>query len=156
MRTANAEDVEKERGMMSPEEAAAVLNSNQRAQEGSKTLFAAMKDAGLVAVYGASDDLMEFRGAIYEELGAVNGCTAYFDERGLLENECQEDDCPYWEKVKGTARTIEAVWGADNGISWTYKTDIPHATFNILEDGEVYCQGIVFRLSDAIRKVPIT
>jgi hypothetical protein len=46
-----------------------------------------------------------------------------------------------------TARKIEAVW-AEDGYSWTYRTDIPHATFEITEDGEPYCRGIVFALAD--------
>jgi hypothetical protein len=39
------------------------------------------------------------------------------------------------------------VWGKDD-TSWSYETDIPHATFDVLEDGEVYCRGIVFALAD--------
>jgi hypothetical protein len=45
--------------------------------------------------------------------------------------------------AKGLCKTIEAIWGKD-GYSWTYKTDIPHATFDIFEDGEKFCRGIVF------------
>jgi hypothetical protein len=38
---------------------------------------------------------------------------------------------------------IDAVW-CEGEYSWTYKTNIPHATFDIWEDGEKYCKGIVF------------
>ena len=41
----------------------------------------------------------------------------------------------------------EAVWGA-GGVSWTFETDIPHETFNIYENGELFCVGIVFRMED--------
>lgn len=47
----------------------------------------------------------------------------------------------------GHAKQIEAIWGKD-GISWQYKTDIPHATFNVMEDDEVYCIGIVFDIKE--------
>ena len=33
-------------------------------------------------------------------------------------------------------------------IAWTYRTDIPHETFMIYEDGEPYCRGIVFNIDD--------
>lgn len=32
--------------------------------------------------------------------------------------------------------------------SWTYKTDIPCERFNIWEDGELYCVGLVFSIED--------
>lgn len=40
------------------------------------------KDNGIVIVYGASDDLMEFEGAIYDEGGCFDGGTVYFDCTG--------------------------------------------------------------------------
>ena len=42
---------------------------------------------------------------------------------------------------------MKAVWG-EEGYSWTYETAIPHATFEILEDEEKYCRGIVFDIKD--------
>ena len=52
------------------------------------------KEAGLVIVFGASDDLMEFRGAIYDEVGACDGGTALIDKEGLLpeRNQIDNDD----------------------------------------------------------------
>ncbi|MCK4121382.1 hypothetical protein HFK83_03220 [Ralstonia pseudosolanacearum] len=117
----------------------------------SKELAKAAKESGLVIVYGASDDLMEFAGAVDDELGAYDGTTAHLDAKGLLKNDCENDECPHFEKLKGSAATIEACWcatldGAE--YSWSYKTAIPHETFEIVEDGEPYCRGIVFALSD--------
>ena len=136
---------------MTPEEAAAELNGNQYTREVTKELRKLMKDAGLVAVYGASDDLMEFDGAIHDEVGAWEGATVYVNENGLVQNKCDEgDDCPNWRQ---TGCTIEALWCPEDvqgSPSWAYKTSIPHATFDIMEDDELYCKGIVFRLSDAV------
>lgn len=132
---------------MLPSEAAARLDGNEYCKEGSKELFQAMKAAGLVAVFGASDDLMEFRGAIYDEEGCCNGGTTYLTAAGKLQNDCENDDCPHFEKLKKTAATIEAVWDS-GGFSWRYQTAIPHAKFIIKEDGENYCEGIVFALAD--------
>lgn len=131
--------------------AADALNRNQYGEEGSDELFREMKESGLVAVFGASDDLMEFRGAIYDEIGSFDGGTAYFDANGLLQNECDNDDCPHFERLKKQAKTIEARWcpeGGD-GVSWDYVTSIPHAIFDIVEDEEIYCRGIVFQLANA-------
>ena len=81
------------------------------------------KELGFVVVFGYSDDNAEFRGAIYDEIGCYNGGRVY--EQGSL--------------------YIDAVWcGGD--YCWTYNTNIPHAVFDIYEDGEKYCEGIVFQL----------
>ncbi len=112
----------------------------------------AAKAAGLVVVYGASDDLMEFEGAIRDEFDCYNGGIALVDGQGLLDRDRieEDDDEGVAEFVarKKAARKIEALWCAEPGYSWTYRTDIPHATFEVVEDGEPYCRGIVFALAD--------
>ncbi len=124
------------------------LDGVEYGKEEDEELFAEMKELGLVAVFGASDDLMEFRGAIYDEIDAWEGATAYITPDGLLENECENDGCPYHSKLIKQAVTIEGRWNHEENISWDYKTEIPHAVFNIMEGKEVYCKGIVFCLSD--------
>jgi hypothetical protein len=129
------------------EAAAAKLNGNQYGKEGSKDLFEAMDTAGLVAVFGASDDLMELRGAINDEVGCYNGGTAYLTPDGLLQNDCENEECPHFIKLKEKAATVTAKWD-DGGFSWRYETEIPHVKFTIKEDDENYCEGIVFALAD--------
>jgi len=136
---------------MTPIDAASRLNGNEYREEGSRELFAEMKKAGLVAVYGASDDIMVFNGAIDDEVGCYNGGTAFLTSDGLLVNECEDSDCPYFLKLKQKAATIVAIW-AEDPFSWTYKTSIPHETFIIKEDGEDFCRGIVFALADVVSK----
>ncbi len=133
---------------MTKEKFAALLNGREYRSEITKDEAAQAKAAGLVVVYGASDDLMEFDGAISDETGCYGGDTAYISADGLLTNDCSDDDCPHFEKIKGAAATIEALWCDEPDYSWTYKTDIPHATFEVVEDGEPYCRGIVFALAD--------
>ena len=135
---------------MNKNEACTLLNGMEYGEEIATEIQQCLKGSGLVAVFGASDDLMEFRGAIYDEVGCYDGGTAYLTKDGLLINKCDEDDCPYFEQIKKQVMTIEALWNNENepAIAWTYKTDIPHSTFEIMEDGEVYCRGIVFSLSD--------
>jgi len=106
------------------------------------------KENGLVVVFGASDDLVEFRGAIDDEIGAWEGTDIFLDEKGIVKNECEEEHCPYFEeKLKSKAVKLEAIWGQDN-YSWTFKTNIPHSTFEVMEGTDKYCKGIVFRLND--------
>lgn len=104
-------------------------------------VWKAAKDSGLVIVTGASDDLMEFEGVIEDEGGCFDGGKVYFDRNGVSQD--------------GTERVnvIEAVWceGTNsNGVlaTWTYKTDIPHESFEIWDCGELYCVGIVFSIED--------
>lgn len=132
---------------MTPQEAAMKLNGRQYRDEITKEMAADLKAAGLVAVYGASDDLMEFDGAIRDEIGAYQGAVAYLTKDGLLVNECDDENCPHFARLKAKAATIEAKWDT-GGYSWRYFTDIPHAAFLIKEDDEPYCEGIVFALAD--------
>ena len=131
--------------MITKEEAAASLNGSEYRNEGSRELFAQMKAAGLVAVFGASDDLAEMRGAIEDEVGAS---PFKVTPRGLLQSECEEgEECPYFRKMANTAAEIRPLFD-EEGYAFVYKTDIPHATFEVTDTGEPYCRGIVFALAD--------
>jgi hypothetical protein len=130
-------------------ELAALLNGREYCREITKAEREQAKADGLVVVFGASDDLMEFRGAIADELGAYDGMTAYLTSEGLLQNDCENDECPHFQKLKAKVATIEALWCAEEGYSWTFKTPIRHETFEIVADGAPYCRGIVFALTDA-------
>ena len=132
---------------MTVNELAEKLNGNEYDNEIPKELEQEAKENNLVVVFGASDDLMEFRGAIYDEIDANENVEAFITSKGLLRNECDNDECPYFEFEKTMTKIIEAIWDTD-GYSWIYETDIPHSTFDILEDGEKYCRGIVFNLND--------
>lgn len=107
------------------------------------------KENGLVVVFGYSDDYTEFRGAIYDELGSGKH---EFTKAGVFKH---EDDVEVLEKYDNpvTFNKIKAVWNPkdDTGkafASWAYETDIPHATFDILDEGMLYCRGIVFSIND--------
>lgn len=97
------------------------------------------KKNGIVIVSGASDDLCELEGAIREEFGCYDGGTAYISEEGLIYLEKRADiPCKY----------ITAKWceDGDDGFTWTYETDIPHADFEMFDEDEKYCRGFVFYL----------
>ncbi len=130
-------------------EAAAQLNGCEYREEGTRDIFAAMKDARLVAVFGASDDLLEFRGAVYDEMDAIEDATAYFIGDGLMLNACEDDGCPYFAKMLKRAAEVKAEWRPDgfDGL-WLITTALPHAQFDVMDDGELYCRGLVFSLAD--------
>lgn len=105
------------------------------------------KGLGFVVVFGYSDDNTEFSGAIDEEIGSFEEKTIYLDEKGIFED-CA-NGCRYSRDAKEKCKTIEAVWNdGEDGPAWSYKTDIPHETFEIMEDGEAWCRGIVFEVKN--------
>jgi hypothetical protein len=131
---------------MDVKQAAAELDGRQYRDECSSDLHRRMKAAGIVAVFGGSDDLIYFAGAANDECGARNGSEYFFTADGLLENECC-DDCRYFARIEAEAVVVRAVWN-DSGFSWRYQTEIPHEKFVIMEDDDKYCEGIVFALKD--------
>lgn len=120
------------------------------------------EEHGLVIVYGASDDLMEFSGAIHEEGNCFNGGDVYFTKKGtiidaeeLQEIQEQLEEMDFEIDLFKNLNKITAVWDEDVitdkvkvRTSWQYKTDIPHQTFDMFEDDEMYCRGIVFSITD--------
>ena len=113
------------------------------------------KDNRLVVVHGASDDLIEFDGAWYDEAGAPG--KVYLDENGPAPYiDC---DCEWSQAAKDAQKLlpfIESKW-CDGQVPWTYETEIPHAEFRVLESNydeddiencDIYCIGIVFSLDD--------
>lgn len=145
---------------MTPQEAALALDGVEYVhplEAKIKAMRPDLESSGLVVCYGASDDLLEFCGAIDDEVGAWEGTTVHVDSLGLLKSECREGaDCPYFQKTLENAATITAVWGPE-GIegdpSWLVKTAIPHEQFKIMEDGAVFGIGIVFRAADVVPTV---
>lgn len=120
---------------------------------------------GFVVVYGSSDDNAELIWAAEtnesgvkhiqeDELPCYEGGTFYFD-RELIRflNEDREDFFEFDEEdesitKKSCINSIDALWIGNENCSWAYSTSIPHAVFNIMEDGRCYCRGIVFNMKD--------
>lgn len=136
---------------MTKESLAAELNGREYGDEMTEAEELEAKRAGLVVVFGYSDDNTEFRGAINDELGCYNGGEFKVDQKGVLPEREQIDDDEVLKdyfKREENAVTIEALWCKEKHYSWTYKTSVTHATFDIMEDGGKYCRGIVINLKD--------
>lgn len=129
-----------------PEGFAAEFNGRDYGSEIHPSEELALKAAGMVAVFGYSDDCTEFRGAIRDEVGlgelrvTAKGKILTDDEIEAVESLVADGTINM-----PTMSVIRARHGNDGHA---YKTSIPHATFDIIEDGELFCRGIVFRLAD--------
>jgi hypothetical protein len=135
--------------VMNAKELAQIINGRSYTNELTKEEESIAKAAGLVVAFGGSDDLLELRGAVSEEVGAWQGQTVRFTKAGLLVNDCDNDECPHFEKLKAAATPLEIVWHDEGGgPCWTFKTAIPHATFELSDDNEPFCRGVVFALAD--------
>lgn len=111
---------------MTPNEFVKLYMQNcQYRKELSLMAAAIAEENGLVVVFGASDDLCEIRGAEDDEIDCFDGGEATIAGAKVKINWCKD------------------------GYSWTYDTDVPHECFDVYDtDGEKYCRGIVFSISD--------
>jgi hypothetical protein len=110
---------------------------------------------GAVIVYGYSDDGVGVEGAADDQGGAYGGNTLWLDREGFLPiNEdltLQDDEPATVEQCRkivqrfDSAVKLKAIW-ADSGIAWRYEVGVEHRNFEIIEDGEVWCEGVVFLL----------
>ena len=108
-----------------------------------KWLWKEAKEKGIVVVFGYSDDNIEFRGAIEDEVGCFDG------RRVQVPGTDKYIDAIFCGILDGIRVLDPFEYMADNGgmLTWVYRTDIPHETFSMYEDGEPYCRGIVFHLA---------
>lgn len=141
---------------MTKEELAALLNGREYGDEITPVECAKASAAGLVVVFGYSDDNVELRGAMEDEVGMYDG--------GRLSITSEAEIVPSWESIdhddEDAAREYFRVTAlplkyidcefspSDEELTWRYTTDIPHATFDVMEDGDKYCRGIVFSVAD--------
>lgn len=129
---------------------AAILNGRQYGSEITDEEQRAAADAGLVVVFGYSDDNVELRGAIDAEVSAYNGTIVRLDGADVLENDCENEACPHFERASARAPFFRALWDAPGAkAAWTFDVRWPHSTFTVLEDGEPFCVGVVFALAAA-------
>lgn len=126
-----------------------MISGNEIGSEVSEEARLFAKENGIVILYGASDDLAILEGAIRDEIGSLyNGGEIAFVNKEVFSKECENDECPHESRIYDSAFKIEAEWSKKKGVSWTYSTNIPHEKFEVKEDGEIFCEGIVFFKKD--------
>ena len=136
---------------MTKEEFALPLNGREIGNEINADECAMAKQYGLVVIYGASDDLIELRGAIHDEVGMYDGGVLYIHAGGVSENGDNEECKRCRERMREDqkkAAAIKCEWGKEP-FSWHIEpAKIPFAPFEITEDGEKFCRGIVISIAD--------
>jgi hypothetical protein len=124
---------------LTPQEFALKLDGREYGSEITREEHKEAHENGLVVVYGASDDLIEFNGCIDDEFSCWRGA-----DFGI-----KRKDMSVKEEYQGNKNRIKAIWNnKELGTSWNYETNIPHATFKIVEEEDLYCIGIVFSIYD--------
>lgn len=124
-------------------EFAVKLNHREYREELSREEIRMAKELGFVIVFGASDDLIEFYGAINEEFDCYGGGFFQFDALSKCFSPVEENE------VNKNCFYIEPLF-AEGEYTWVYRTNIPHAEFDIIENGEKYCRGIIFSLDSLL------
>jgi hypothetical protein len=116
-----------------------------------------LKRDGIILAYGASDDLLEFEGALNDEVGAWNGTTvrigrhAYGEGEPFVFDEDENRKKMTFNKAQILRmKKITAIWCPRNEkrevwASWHIVTpDIePVAWFDIFENGKLFCRGLI-------------
>lgn len=141
---------------MTKEQLAALLNGREYMAEITREEEAHAKAAGLIVLFGASDDNVDLRGVISDQVGAYNGTTVRISRTGALMQDFDDLDKDDEEAMEAYFKAkaagfveIEAEWcKEEGGPAWTFKTGLPHATFLIVEDDEAFCRGIVIDMAD--------
>jgi hypothetical protein len=132
-------------------EMAKLIDGRQYRSEMTREEERAAKENFLLVVFGASDDLTEFRGYVDDEAGAYEGATHRFDGKlRLIQNNRDEREI---------AELIEEGWTPPkvfleikalqtDECFWVMSTSVPYSSFTIMEDDSKYCRGIVIDLQE--------
>ncbi|MFA6167918.1 MAG: hypothetical protein WC700_14955 [Gemmatimonadaceae bacterium] len=117
-----------------------------------------VKASLLVVAYGASDNLLEFEGAWHDEFDANDECVVMIDTKGPIATEREDSDddetmLAYLLRKRDAKHYVEALWSPDEpgNYSWIIAATVPAATFEIYEDEEHFCRGIVFSVEDVAK-----
>jgi hypothetical protein len=141
---------------LTKESLAARLTGRESGSEITRDEEAEAKAAGLIVLFGYSDDNLELRGAVHDEVGCYASrrpvtvvVTADGVVEGWDENKNEEDAREWFRREmlpRATVRVFYAI-GA-SAFTWSYEVDVPHATFEIFDGDEKFCFGVVLAVAD--------
>jgi hypothetical protein len=124
----------KKKRIMTTKEIANELNGIEYGDIISNRILEAAKENNLIIVHGYSDDILSIHGAINDECPAYDG-GSFCVENGKLSSEGHT--------------LVTGEWcPASLNASWLVTANKPHDTFDIMEDGELFCRGIVMSIAD--------
>jgi hypothetical protein len=136
--------------MSKTKEIANLLNGRMRGNEVTKQERIDFKKSGIIVIYGYSDDGIILTGAFDNGVCAFDGTEFYINKDGVLERSCDEcEDCYRYKKDYEQSKKITAIWHDLVYPCWTFRTDVPHETFDIISiSKEIFCKGIVININD--------
>lgn len=129
-------------------QAADMMNGRQYRDETDEEIVEFLKENRLVAIYGASDDIVMFEGMINDEWYPGGNGEVYLTKGGPIE------DPATYDRFGKEYTTFFCRW-ASEGFSWTYDLDLDHETFIIKEEDGLYCRGAVIKWDDLPKGYPI-
>lgn len=143
---------------MTAEQLANQIGGREYGNEISRSECQIAKDSGLLVVFGYSDDNVELRGVVNDEISAWEGVEFGVPANGEFETD--EDEIRIRKRLIDKGWTppeserivcnIKAEWcPKDLDCSWRISTDAPHHTFDIMEDGKLFCRGVVIDFNAA-------
>ncbi len=137
---------------MTIKDVAVMLNGREYGSEVSPAEEIEFKNAGIVVVYGYSDDCVEFEGAVNSEIGIwnagyiplLNGVPSDMD---CATEVIKASGCPTLKDVSKRLKHIKVKCGM-NG--WEFDAEFPHEKFSIVErESDDPCgEGLVYSLAD--------
>jgi hypothetical protein len=143
--------------MITKEQLAARLTGREAGNEITRDEEAEAKSAGLLVLFGYSDDNLELRGAVHDEVGCyassrpvtvVVTATGALEEWGF-DGKDQESARAWFRRENLPRATVRASFGSSaSAFTWSYEVDVPHATFEIFDGDEKYCFGVVLAVAD--------
>ncbi len=106
-----------------------------------------VKKDGLVIAWVPSDNFLQFEGEITEEEWVPFEGRLWIAPNKCLTKDFTHPELPEIKPVFCPKNKYGTVYA-----TWEILTAIPHETFNILDDGETYCIGVVFKWNDVFKK----
>ena len=135
---------------MNAKEWQAILNKREYRNEMSRDEEKQAKLDRVLICFSASDDLLEFRGIIDDEVGAWEGTTVKLTpELELFDPSENKESQKFNNSQINKMLKITALWAPKNEENKTWasfhvtSSDFEFYWFDIMEEGEIYCRGFV-------------
>lgn len=113
-----------------------------------------LEEQNLVIAFGQSNDCVTFMGALQKDLVKYQGGDIYLNIENHLTFDSHETirfggSPPFFPcNIPNGLPKIKAIFKKEGFPVWKIESVLPHRKIYIWDDTDVYCEGIVFNLSD--------
>lgn len=136
---------------------ARMLTGRQYGKEITKEECQLLKENDLIVAFGYSDEGLRLRGLIDGAYSAWQGTNEHFgiNQNKRLVHLSDIETVTLLEEFGVKTFSIQAIWQPTTlDASWLITTDdVPFATFDIFEDDELFCRGIVIEKADILAAI---